>query len=281
MQEALLARGFDAVGQPDGVFGANAEAAVRAFQQSAGLDVDGKVGPATWAALFTDAEAEDGASSPAADWLAPLLVNHSFNGGVRWRLAEDGVRVEDSEPEHTGGQPQTVARVWNDFGESIVKWSVRFETPVELVVATICTESGGNPSVVREEPGFTADEETPHRVSPGLMQTLISTARETLGDDAIDRAWLLQPDHAVQAGASYIRRQRSKTGMDPPKVACAYNAGGVYANDGADNRWKMRQFPIGSGHHADRFVKWFNDCFRLFDRDGSAPEMSFYHALRR
>lgn len=38
------------------------------------------------------------------------------------------------------------------------------------------------------EPGFPSDAQTPHRVSPGLMQTLIATAREALGDPSLDRA---------------------------------------------------------------------------------------------
>ena len=63
-------------------------------------------------------------------------------------------------------------------------------------------------------------------------------------------------------------------------VACAYNAGGVYRNDGPSNRWRMRQFPLGTGHHADRFVAWFNDAFRVFEADGGAPPMSFHRLLR-
>ena len=37
----------------DGIFGAKTLAAVRAFQRSRGLQVDGVVGPLTWGALFT------------------------------------------------------------------------------------------------------------------------------------------------------------------------------------------------------------------------------------
>jgi peptidoglycan hydrolase-like protein with peptidoglycan-binding domain len=37
----------------DGIFGAKTLAAVRAFQRSRGLTVDGVVGPLTWGALFT------------------------------------------------------------------------------------------------------------------------------------------------------------------------------------------------------------------------------------
>ncbi|MFT6583573.1 MAG: hypothetical protein ACJAU6_004027 [Alphaproteobacteria bacterium] len=212
---------------------------------------------------------------------AALTEPHNFNGGVAWRLAEDGVRIDAAAPEHTGGRPATVARVLGDYGGSILHWAAHYSTPVELIVATICTETRGRAESLRTEPGYISDDETPHRVSCGLTQTLISTARECLDEDGalVDRDWLFEPDNAIRAGAAYINQQRRKTLLDPPKVACAYNSGGVYANEGAANRWKMRQYPIGKGDHADRFVAWFNDCFRLFADNGAAPTPSFYAAL--
>lgn len=50
VQEALLRLGYEP-GSADGKFGASTEAAVIAFQQAAGLEADGVVGPATLAAL--------------------------------------------------------------------------------------------------------------------------------------------------------------------------------------------------------------------------------------
>lgn len=53
LQKALLDKGFD-IGPDgaDGEFGENTELAVRAFQARAGIEVDGIVGPETWAAFF-------------------------------------------------------------------------------------------------------------------------------------------------------------------------------------------------------------------------------------
>jgi soluble lytic murein transglycosylase-like protein len=108
------------------------------------------------------------------------------------------------------------------------------------------------------------------------MQTLISTARETLRQPGIDRTWLLDPDNSIRAGTAYIDRQRTSTALDPPKVACAYNAGSLRPNDAPGNRWKMRQFPRDTSQHADRFVAWFNDCFRLFRELGAPAASSFF-----
>lgn len=50
LQQRLRARGF-LQSSPDGVFGADTEAAVKAAQRRYGLEPDGIVGPATWDAL--------------------------------------------------------------------------------------------------------------------------------------------------------------------------------------------------------------------------------------
>lgn len=268
-----------AVGQIDGMFGDRTEAAMRAFQEAGGLKADGIVGPLTWSALF-EATASDAAFEKVNAVLAELRQPHAYRDSVAWSLALKGILIDGREPETFGGEPRTVRGVWGRFSASIEAWALKFGTPVELIVATICTETGGDPSSVREEPGYVSDTQTPGKVSPGLMQTLISTARGVLGDDAIDRGWLLAPDNSIRAGTACIASQWKVSHLDPPKVACAYNAGGIYYNASPENRWRMRQYPINTSAHADRFVKWLNECFLMFEQDNLTPELSFFRLIK-
>lgn len=57
LQRRLLAAGYD-LGEIDGRFGPKTEAAVKGFQGDFGLDVDGIVGPKTWARLRSPDESD-------------------------------------------------------------------------------------------------------------------------------------------------------------------------------------------------------------------------------
>jgi soluble lytic murein transglycosylase-like protein len=178
-------------------------------------------------------------------------------------------------PPRSPGRPETATRCWRDFRAAFETCAAAYGVPVELLIATACTESGGRAGAIREEPGFISDAITPHRVSPGLMQTLIATAREVLADTSIDRARLLDPATSIRAGAAMIRaqaiRRKLPTHFDPPFVAIAYNAGSLRARaDGAADPWGMVQTLRGGHAHADAFVAFFNDCFAVF-ADGDAP----------
>ena len=300
LQMHLRELGYAMVGQPDGLFGPRTETAVHTFQQSRGLKADGTVGPITWTALFEDAPSHTGASPDTAvesntalekveAVLTELAQRHSYrDSSLSWYLSARGLvtinpdasEADEGELEISGGEPHTVRRVWQNFSTPVEEWASKFGVPIELIIATICTETRGDPSAVREEPGYISDAQTPNKVSPGLMQTLISTAQDVLGDDTIDRTWLLVPGNSIRAGTAYIARQWKTTHFDPPKVACAYNAGGIYYNASSENRWKMRQYPINSSEHADRFVKWFNDCFLMFYADNLSPRLSLFRRLQ-
>lgn len=179
---------------------------------------------------------------------------HSYYGGQAWKVTPKGVVVA-GKIERTFGQPITVRRIWGRFQVHIEQTGV----PVALVLACIATESGGRAGAVRCEPGYVSDEATPHRVSVGLMQTLLSTASEVVGHP-VDRAWLTDPGNSIQAGAGYIKRQAPLTHYDPVLVAAAYNSGGVYEERDERNPWRLRCYPLGTGQHISRFVRFYNDA---------------------
>jgi hypothetical protein len=193
---------------------------------------------------------------------------HGYGSGVRWRLTAAGVDIEGSGAERTRGSPTTVSRVWDAYAGEIDRAARQYRVPVPLIIATICTESGGKADAVRLEPGYVSDEVTPKKMSAGLMQTLLSTARNTM-KQSFGRDWLLVPGNSILAGTSYIAEQSSVTQLDPPLVAAAYNAGDLYPQDGAQNRWKLRQYPIGTGAHVDRFVKFYNDAMAVLAERGA------------
>ena len=214
-------------------------------------------------------------------WLPPLLLQHD-RGGVSWRLTADGVSINGAPPTGTSGRPETVTRIVEQYGDSIQRWAEHYQVPAELIVATIATESKGNPSAYRLEPD--------DRFSAGLMQTLQGTATDALRTEVdagqIDKDWLMQPDNSIRAGTAYIARQFRLTGFDPPLVAAAYNAGSVRPDTPkfGRNRWNLEAYDGGKDQresldgHIDRYVAWFNDSCRAgIDLGGQ----SFAAALRR
>lgn len=90
LQTVLKAKGYDP-GPLDGVFGPRTEAAVIAFQTQKNLQVDGVVGPQTWAALGVSCPPSppanlcptlrQGSTGPAVRRLQKLLTNSGYNPG--------------------------------------------------------------------------------------------------------------------------------------------------------------------------------------------------------
>lgn len=289
----------------DGIFGPATRNAVLSFQQQHQLRADGIVGRDTWSLLFSDqaasAPAPEQSRGPAPSVLAgswtrqlqPYLERltrpHGApvgGGGLRWCLAADGVRVDDVLP-RSPGKPKTASNTWLAYRGVFEKCAAAYGVPVELLVAVACTESGGDPQSLRFEPGYVSDEATPGKVSPGLMQTLISTARAATGDNSLDRAALLTPEASVRAGACYIKQQavtaRMPTNFDPPLVGIAYNAGSLRPS--GNNPWGLVQTERDVAlkiFHADAFVEYFNDLFTVL---ASAPPgektPSFWSSLQR
>lgn len=207
--------------------------------------------------------------------MGQLTEWHNPHGGRKWKLVPKGIESETDGVDRTHGPPITMRTLWEDFGEHIDHACWEMNVPVDVVAAMIPIEAARtsdghyDPESIREEPGYVSDEETPHRVSPGLMQTLISTARDMaekydLYDPSeVDRKMLFEPSHSLMLGTAYLAHQIERYGRDPVLLCAAYNAGSVRDTD--RNPWRLRVY---GATRLDRYVRWFND-FRAAVRDGS------------
>ena len=82
VQERLNTLGASPALATDGIFGPLTEAAVMAFQRSAGITVNGIVGPVTWNALFTNQPVSPPPTPPAAVWppYPGVVLRRGMNG---------------------------------------------------------------------------------------------------------------------------------------------------------------------------------------------------------
>ena len=204
--------------------------------------------------------------------------HNEFPKSVTWALRLKGIGIDRDAPVGTPGQPATVRRVWGWFAPLIRANAIQYDVPVELIVMAICSESAGGKTdylevihARREEPGYISDDQTPNRVSVGCMQTLLSTARAALKEPGLTAGELLVPSVSIAAGTAYMASQLEHTKFDPPLVAAAYNAGGVYIEVSRPNRWKLRCFPLGTGEYIDTAVKWFNDAMVVAQEPAGLP----------
>lgn len=239
---------------------------------------------------LTDQPPQSAAASVVAAPTGPAIAHaidvealgtyHRFRDGVAWRLAPSGVEVESGPPPaDKKRRAEIIDRIWRDYGTLIQDASARHGVPAEILMAIIVEESSGRPQVFLHEPGYVSDNKTPHKITIGLTGVLLSTARFVMKNPRINRQWLYDPANAIEVTARYVAEQYSITGYDVPKVAAAYNAGGIYYDASATNRWKMLTYPKGSSRFIDNFVTSFNMA-TAYLADGRAPAQSFA-ALRK
>jgi len=196
-----------------------------------------------------------------------------FQDGVSWQLTKDGISIDGAPAVGSMGRPTTVTRIWTQYSDRCKAAAKEYGVPIELIVATIATESSGNPSARRAERRLRTE-------SVGLMQTLVTTAQQVLGAKSLTGDDLLDPTTSIRAGTAYIAQQRVSTHFDPPLVAAAYNAGSLQRDDAIADRWKLLCYPANTGQYIDRFVQWFNDAMRVSEAQGSAKEQDLPSFVR-
>ena len=197
-----------------------------------------------------------------------LYAWHNYKkGAIYWRLTTKGVEVKGQGILLNAKFTTQAKKIWETFRNPILAASEKHHVPVPAIIATISTESSGNPQAYRYEPAFYTRyiqgkaewKSNPYYASPkrisasyGLVQIMYTTAYSVgfrgKPEDLYD------PQQNLDAGCAYIASayQIKQHGWDPPKIACAYNAGSVRPTTA--NAWGM-YCHLG---HLDRWIPGYN-----------------------
>jgi len=201
-----------------------------------------------------------------------------FQNGIKWRVDESGFVVL-ADGQRPMGSRIFARSCFLQHADSFQRWSKSYSRRLGAahLVATAITESGCSTSA-----GFGSVDGK----STGLMQVTGYTcrdlfqrlARKSVSEDKCLEEMARDPDLSIQLAAAYMSQpeQVSATGLDPPKVAAAYNAGGLYPDTG--NPWRLRS----TGNHIDRFVSAYNAfvAWQTDDRAGRKTRSPAVHLAR-
>lgn len=208
-------------------------------------------------------------------------------GGKRWRVLETGyIEVERDGVIRTKGAPTSVRGLRSEYGDLIEAAAAAFAIPVEWIYGMIPIEAARlesdrmrfDPVSIRYEPGYIHPSDTPHRVSAGLMQTLVSTARQMAekyelelrdmdGDlRDVQLGDLLDPHTSLWLGAAYMAHQRDRyageldggNGLDFVYLTGAYNAGSVRTD--VNTPFRLMTY---SPTRTERAIRFHNDAVAI------------------
>lgn len=177
-----------------------------------------------------------------------------------------------------------------EYGPAIEAASEVFRIPVAWIAGMIAIEAIRIPGTLSCDPISLRDEDyaagdvdrkleryrdRPNRISAGLMQTLLSTARRMnrkhrlFGDDGcagaaygpsgtLDLVDLCVPERSILLGTAYMRHQVDEYEADPILIVGAYNAGGLYET--SRNPWRIRTYGYD---RVPEFAAYHNDWLAM------------------
>lgn len=210
-----------------------------------------------------------------------------------WKLTDEGVLVENEDTERrTKGEPTTLTRIVEDFGDAIAEASELTDVPEQLIAAVIATESGGRLVVKRRDEEGNIEEGPAERFeahlndwSFGLMQTLTNTAHALalqapakLGVEGLKayrpvpnggsadewRELLSNPETSIRLGALYLARSNDRWSLefDPIFVYATFNAGSPQPPGAVGNEWGIHG--AANGKVFDHFAAWYGDACAVY-----------------
>jgi GH24 family phage-related lysozyme (muramidase)/peptidoglycan hydrolase-like protein with peptidoglycan-binding domain len=207
---------------PDGVFGARTEAALRLRQRQFGLVADGIAGPKTWGVLAGEAPPPVAAAPPSS---APMSPGGRTVGAAGIALIKSFESCEDSigngrfkaykDPGSRDGKPHTIG--WGSTGPDInleTVWTqeecdARFASDIQRYAAEVAAAIGNAPTTQNQ-----FDALVSFHYNTGAIRTATLTRRHKAGDYEGAKAafgWWIKNDGKVMGGL--VRRRREEVAL--------------------------------------------------------------------
>ena len=192
----------------------------------------------------------------------------------RWRTTRAGISVKgEPGPRRTKGQPITMGKRWNEFGAEIREAHEATGVPIATIMATLQTESGGDPKAARYEKHLSD-------YSFGLMQTLTETAfaisrqldvtapRLPIPRGGIVSEWrefLFSPRNSILIGAAYLAYLDDHFQLlgDPVLLFSSFNAGSPRVD--LESSWGTKYTRGESYDHVSVAAAWLGDSLAVIE----------------
>ena len=267
-----------------------ADVVCRKYERPADKDGGSRIRSRTARAFFDAFSADPPAPPPAPEPLAPATSNvvspgmildlmephEAFPGGIQWALTPYGIQVDGKDLSADAATVGRLDGLWNRYAERL---PATVRVPVELVLALIdlFRDRIGTLHLL---PGCDTlmPERTPELVALGPLQVTLAAARTALARPDLTIAQLSAGDLALQAGMQALSLRFAETRFDPPLVAAAHLAGGLFFDGDKRNQWRLSQG--GPMVLIDRFLTSFNAAMQVTgSRTASAGVTSMHELL--
>jgi hypothetical protein len=220
--------------------------------------------------------------SPAtADVLSPRAIQTMMRphgacpGGVQWALTPYGIEVDGKD---LALESAAIARLDGLWNRHATRLPTGARAPAELVLALLdlFADRAGAVTLL---PGCDtlAPERTPDLVAVGPLQVTLAAARTALSRPGLGLADLTDTDLALRAGVHALALRSGETLFDPPLVAAAHLAGGLFLDRSAGNRWRLAQG--GPVVLIDRFLAAFNAAMQVTGSRAAPAGLTTLHGL--